>query len=411
MNNNREHIHHLKSIRDAIRPRASWVSDNRRQLMRSIVQSGAASVERRETDSFVHRIIGMVHVFVSGSTLRTIKPAFTVFMAVVIATSGWIASVHASFDSVPGDVLWSVKLATENTQLAMANLTGSQADAAQLNLKFAHRRAKEFKQVIETGATHSKENATTAIEHLKSSLESADKSLHEVGQSNPENALNLAKEVHQATQEISQTLKEGTDLVVDATLAKEVVETKKVATDVSLNAVVVVLTNANASSTGISSEEIKAMVQDKVNGLIADVASDVQAAKKLTEQIQQIGSLGIGTTTGTPSGVTSTGKNDAVKTLAVSSTQIVILSSTPQLGATVSSTQGIGATAQQVEAVVKKAGENVQTVQTNAQQIQTLLNSQQLLEAVQKTIELNSAIREVKDVVVPVVPSSTPSIK
>ena len=401
MRHNREYINQLKNIRNAIRPDALWVSENKRQLLNSIAQAPVVLSEEREVRAPLQSIISLLHVFVSSNTLRSLKPAFTVFMAVVIATSGWIASVHASFDSLPGDVLWSVKLATEKTQLAMAGLTDSEEDEAQLNLKFAHRRAKEFKQVIEEGAPASEEKATTAIEHLKTSLESVNQSLHDVGEKNPEKAAGLAKEVHQATQEISQTLKEGADSAkkeVGVALAKEVVETKKVANNVSLNAVEVVLATATASSTGqISSEEVRAIVQEKVNGLIADVASNVATAKKiLTEQIQQVGL----------SNASSTGTGTIIVP-SVSSTQMVMISSTIQLGTNVSSTFiATALTVQKAEEVVKKVGETAQAVQNNAQQIQTLLNSQQLLQAIQKTKELSSAITEAKDIV----SSSTSSI-
>ena len=69
-------------------------------------------------------------------------------MVVTVAAGGWLGSVSAAEASLPGDVLYSVKLAGEKTQIAVARVTGNKKSEFNLQMDHATNRAREIKEVI-----------------------------------------------------------------------------------------------------------------------------------------------------------------------------------------------------------------------------------------------------------------------
>ncbi len=64
------------------------------------------------------RAYGEYAAHVLGS--HVLRPASLALSAFVLMFGGWVTTVNASFDAVPGDVLYPVKLATERVQITFA---------------------------------------------------------------------------------------------------------------------------------------------------------------------------------------------------------------------------------------------------------------------------------------------------
>jgi len=99
-----------------------------------------------------------------SSVRRWVTVAATIVLIFIIASAGTIA---ASANSLPGELLYSVKHATEQARLALAFSDLSKAD---LHLNYAERRAVEMSTLIEYGnITSVEETAAKMEEHLVAS--------------------------------------------------------------------------------------------------------------------------------------------------------------------------------------------------------------------------------------------------
>lgn len=375
MKMDRQQLKQLNAIKEIVHPDQLWVGDTKRELLRTV---GASIVQRETEIKPIRNASTALRIFVSERMMSSLKPTMSVIMALVIATGGWIASVNAAFNSVPGDMLWSVKLASEKTQLAVASLTQSNEETAQLHLKFAHRRAKEFEKVIEAAAPDSAKNAETAINHLKDSLQSADASLHKVEAGNAEEVKQvfaLAQDVTQATQAISETLAKGVGAVIGSDLAKAVVATEKVNNEVGLSAVEVVVQKQTEAGVAVDAA-VQGIVEEKIQKLIGTAVEDVQKIKDLASVSSTIAG-----------GIVTTSVQLGIPVMSSTSVNLptIIVSNTLALP---------------IQEVAKKADKTVSEVKEDTKEIRSLLDGKQLLEAIQKTKQLNEAVTQVKEAAV-----------
>lgn len=163
-----------------------------------------------------HRMVTLVHLW---SVLSLIMPQRTVYAVVrpavifvlcfAVGTGGWITTVSASLRSLPGDTLYPVKMATEQTQAAVVGALQGRAAATELRLSFATRRAEEVQKVVNTRdvAGDKKERVNTAVENLKIEVQQVSVELQNTkSDSSPEEAAAVAKQVERKIDEIKQTL-------------------------------------------------------------------------------------------------------------------------------------------------------------------------------------------------------------
>ena len=93
-----------------------------------------------------------------------------VFLIIATIMASSIGTVAASGSSLPGELLYPVKRATEQARLA---LELSQAGKAELHLSYAERRSEEISELVERGNTQKLE---IALESLNESIEEASRS-------------------------------------------------------------------------------------------------------------------------------------------------------------------------------------------------------------------------------------------
>jgi len=132
-----------------------------------------------------------------------LKPMSVGFSAVLLIFGSWVATVNASFDSVPGDVLYPVKLATERAQISIST-SGEQR--AKLHAEFAGRRLDEVNAITSSDAEGKDEKVKIAVEGFKQEIASVNDELMNVQISNPGQAGALAIIVDQKTDEYEATI-------------------------------------------------------------------------------------------------------------------------------------------------------------------------------------------------------------
>ena len=159
----KEIISQLKKIREhngQVNPDRVWVSANREQLLRQI---GNTVHEEKPRFNLEQVWEGMSLFLPSRLVYSVVRPVAAFILIGAIATSGWITSVSATQNCLPGETCYGVKLATEKTQELVVAVAGSDETATQMHLEFAKRRAEEVKKVAVKKEADAPKQAEVAI--------------------------------------------------------------------------------------------------------------------------------------------------------------------------------------------------------------------------------------------------------
>lgn len=366
----------LNKIAHYVRPDQEWVASNKQKLMQQIHNSTA--FEKKETSFFDalefwlprHRI------------LVPLRVAFVFLIIIGMTVGSWIAGVSASNDSLPGEVLYKVKIATENTQLALTSALSSGADKAEnkakLQLQFAGRRSKEVKGLVAQKTAEASVHVPETIQKLKDSIKDAQDNVKVAKESHPEKAIVLAQSVTDTTTVIVQDLKEvaqqGTP--AEAHIVKEVVETSKIVNDTGLQVIEGVLDDKNVTD-GASKEQIKQLVEQKIDTIVQKVEENKVAA----EEVKQLSAV-------------ATSTLDVNLDTASTSLKIGI----SQNGAITTASSTINLLPVKTE--VEKVGESIKKADAVVDEVKVLLADNQVKEALQKAKTLNTLTSETQQAIV-----------
>ncbi|MBU2566889.1 hypothetical protein KKG46_05025 [Patescibacteria group bacterium] len=216
-----------------MQPDANWVASTRSTLL---MQAKNNVPEIPSKKLHLAKSIKFFSPAISFSWMRT--PAFAIVAILITVFSGSMFSVSAAEQSVPGDFLYSVKLATEQARMA---LTKGPEDRVKLKTEFTERRVQEMKQVIATPAPDRKERVTQAAEVLKRDLNTIKNQLDEVQQnSTPEQAKETARIVDEKTTSVVKDLQESKNQLSPEERVK-VSEAQAAASDTSIRAIEVLV--------------------------------------------------------------------------------------------------------------------------------------------------------------------------
>lgn len=132
-----------------------------------------------------------------------LRPVSTALVGFALIVSGWIFAMNATYASMPGDVLYSVKLATERVQL---QLVFNNEKRAKLQVEFADRRLQEMKELSRSHHEDREALVHTAAEKFKQQMTSVHEVLAEMQTQEPESALALAKVLDEKVDEYTVVL-------------------------------------------------------------------------------------------------------------------------------------------------------------------------------------------------------------
>lgn len=195
------------------------------------------------------------------------RPAMAVASLVVILAGGSVMSVSAAEQSMPGDFLYGLKLATEQARLA---LTSTKGDKLKLKTEFTARRIVELKQVV--AEDRQTEKVVQVTEILKRDMNTLKEQLDEVAKESPaEQAAEAAKLVDQKSNEVISALQESKGELPPETKEK-MTEAQSVAADAGVKALEVLVEKHQESSEAVPAQEVAQAIQDHAK-LVADVTS------------------------------------------------------------------------------------------------------------------------------------------
>lgn len=259
----------IKNIRQAmnkVEPSTEW-----KQSTRSILLMQVKNTIPKQASPFDS--IGYIAQFFSFKWLRT--PAFAIASIIVALFGGSLLSVSAAERSVPGDLLYSVKLATEQARLALVKDPGEKVI---LKSEFTGRRVDEMKKVIAQPSTDRSNKIVQTAEVLKRDLHTLKQQLEDTKQAvSPEKAKDMAKIVDQQAATVVQSLQDTKQDLSPEDKAK-VSEAQMAASDTSMKALEV-LANAHEKDAGaVTQQDMVDAVKNHNESVVRTIAETLSLA-------------------------------------------------------------------------------------------------------------------------------------
>lgn len=143
---------------------------------------------------------------------HVLRPVSVTVSAFLIIFGSWVATVNASFDSVPGDILYPVKLVTERMQLTFASSTQQRA---RLHAEFASRRLQEVVEISNSDRQGKTVLVQAAVDGFKQELVSAGEELSSLQSNAPSDATQLAIDLDHKTDEYEALLSQSGPAIGD----------------------------------------------------------------------------------------------------------------------------------------------------------------------------------------------------
>ncbi len=271
----------VRQLRDAerrIRPDAAWVARTRNLLLKEVRRDAM----RRAPVSFGARMKALILSFVPRPLVETIRgPVMAVLSVFGVVLGGSLASVSAAERSIPGDLLYPVKLATEQARILMEKEPPNQL---KLKVEFVERRGEEIKQLAKTDAPKNANRLREAADALKQDLDAVKLQLHSVGmESSPSKAVAAAKDLDEKSGRLVQTLKEVKE-VVPEDVKQNVTEVQVAAANAGLKAVQILIDKHDDPGVTdvVSNDDLKRVVTGHVDGLAQGIADSTKKVEEIT---------------------------------------------------------------------------------------------------------------------------------
>lgn len=210
------------------------------------------------------------------------KPMAVGVTGFLIMTSGWMTTVSASSNSLPGDRLYSVKLIAEKAQLQLASLDRK----AVLHTEFAERRLMEATELRAQEVEAKPELVRAAMDAYKKELASAQNNLQELKDEKNEAMVATATEVQGKLDSLEVAIDAAaaaTDTVEDSAEVLAAKESSRAVEEVAINAVVEV---HEGESTAKSEKELNELFRRQLGAIEARGAFDEHRLETIRAAIE-----------------------------------------------------------------------------------------------------------------------------
>ncbi|MBI5655038.1 hypothetical protein HZC53_05310 [Candidatus Uhrbacteria bacterium] len=247
-------LRELRTTNKNITPDKAWVRATRETLMMQVRNTLPAEGKA----SFSDRFKFSVRYILPQNAIRWVtRPMMAAMSVVIVLTGGSIMSVSAAEQSLPGDMLYGLKLATEQARLAM---TPAKEDKLKLKTEFTGRRVEELKKVAVSD--QKTEKVAQVAEILKRDLNTMKEQLADVAsESSADKAVEAAKMVDQKSNEVITALQGAKDQLSPETKEK-VTEAQSAAADTGVSALQVLVENHQKDSGSVTAIDVAQALQD-----------------------------------------------------------------------------------------------------------------------------------------------------
>lgn len=268
----------LKTMKEGVEPDLDWMQSDRSALLSHIEGTMPAAPEGMS--GVAKTVVGKLFPREAIQLIR--GPVVAALSVLIFVTGGSIASVSASERSLPGDFLYPVKIAAEQTRLV---LTTNKSDRLRLKTEFVERRVQEIKTVAESDAADKQERVKVAAEGLKRDLDTVNHQLEEVRDSSAKDSVVAAKLLDKKSTDIAKELK-SVKATLPAEAKKSVSDAEAAAVNTSVKAVGVLIESKKnpESEHDVTDDELMRSISDKVNDIEAGLA---ETANKLQVPLEE----------------------------------------------------------------------------------------------------------------------------
>ncbi|MDF1497653.1 MAG: DUF5667 domain-containing protein [Patescibacteria group bacterium] len=296
----------IRSAAKQMKPDAVWVAETRQTLLMQVKNSQPAPAKAQKA------ISRSFNIFVPVISFRWMRAPAAIVMAIIIALfSGSLFSVSAAEQALPGDLLYSIKLVTEQARIAMIK---APEDRVKLKTEFTERRVTEMKQVIDSPLANKSERIIEAAGVLKRDMNTIKNQLEEVqNTATPEKAKEAARIVDEKTTSVMADLQESKSKL-SATEIVKVSEAQAAASDTSIKAIELLVNTHDQNSELVTEEEVINVLKTH-NEKVAKTINDSTGLKVEVTTSSKTGLTESSTTTNAviATSSTSTVTNDTVE--------------------------------------------------------------------------------------------------
>lgn len=268
-------LKNLQAIRPAVLPNALWMSETRNMLVSQAKAELNAPVQTQLIAPIVLPRTGF------GRFMFVMRPVVATCMVAGLAVVGWAAGVSSSMVNKPGNLLYGLQNAAEQTQLTFA---ADPAARAYLHLELAGRRANDVAILAESNDVNRESDMLAAMIQLQKEIVNVKKNLNEINASNSVDTAAVAKAVDRKVAEINAVFGKTKNLL-SANAQQKADAVQAAADDVSLQAVAVLVADAKTPE---AKSDAATRVQEKIDDAEASISvASTEAADQAKEALKQ----------------------------------------------------------------------------------------------------------------------------
>ncbi len=258
-------VEQLKELKQ-IKPRAEWVNSSRELLLSQI----SAQSENTKT-SFTGNVWFLTKSVVPTGLLRFVAQPIGVLSLIIATVVGTgVLGVNASRTSLPGDLLYPVKLTSEKISIS---LTINDSKKAEKHIEYAEERVKELEAVSEQalGVNEKKDKMMQAVSGLVDQMEQVQTQLDKVKDAGVSGAnankviVEVALGVDKRAEQINQKIAVKKEEYKQDVELENVLREAQASTNVtSVKAVEVVIKGVEKSPVELPTKEIMNVIQKQI---------------------------------------------------------------------------------------------------------------------------------------------------
>ena len=284
-------IRQLKTLKHAdVKPREAWLKSNRALLLSQIKNTVSAGEQSGKPSKLIENFWAGLSIFMPRTVVyNVVRPIAILLVVALVGTSGWIATGDASYQTLPGDLLYPAKRAAEKTQVAVVSIIGNNNDQAKLHTNLATKRAMETNRMINSNDPKKIKKVSGAVADLKEEINTINAKLEITKTPNGEKIqADVAKDITQQTEQIKNVLQDAkVNLLVSPAaenkeLSKEIKELSNSVDTVSLKAMKVMVDGHVGGDSTMSEKEVKQVI----NNSLEKVASEMNESKQTVKGAQ-----------------------------------------------------------------------------------------------------------------------------
>jgi len=290
-------IQKLKSIKHkGVNPDKEWLEKNRVFLLSQVSNTVTESAGSKFNFS-ADKMWKFMSVFLPRKVVYGIvRPVAVIAMVFSLGTGGWIATVAASQNTIPGDALHSTKMLTEKVHIAVLSAIDAKDTETKKRGNYAKRRAQEIQKLASSHDVGKINRVPAAIKVLTAEVKKVEEDIKEIQESKEVSkkvTAGAVKEVGNDTKEIGDLLKDiEKELISSTSTAQEVrvdlIEAKKVSAETSMTAMEVMVGKHAEGDTTVTTDEVKEVIKTKVDSLSSETTDNKVVLDKATVEAQKV---------------------------------------------------------------------------------------------------------------------------